>query len=144
VAELVLKTMLSEAGIAVIYNAVLINVTATTSNSGGGGNDGELSAITSLAFEVARPLQSTTTSVWSQNSSSSSSSRNGDNTRSNAALESSLVHDLVHVRAKYYIDATYMGDLLAAAGAPFHVGRESRRQCVRVPGRLWLGAICLT
>ena len=34
----------------------------------------------------------------------------------------------VEVSAKVYIDAGYEGDLMAAAGEPFHVGRESRAQ----------------
>lgn len=32
------------------------------------------------------------------------------------------------VLAKVYADGTYLGDLLAATGAPFRVGRESRRE----------------
>lgn len=30
------------------------------------------------------------------------------------------------ISARYYIDATYEGDLLAAAGVPYHVGREGK------------------
>lgn len=35
---------------------------------------------------------------------------------------------MVTIRGRYFIDATYEGDLMAAAGVPFHVGREARSQ----------------
>lgn len=47
-------------------------------------------------------------------------------------IESALFGDRaggpdVTVRAKVFVDATYEGDLAAAAGAPYRLGRESRR-----------------
>ena len=41
-------------------------------------------------------------------------------------LESPASGDTITVGGDFFIDASYTGDLLAEAGAPFSTGRESR------------------
>ncbi len=36
--------------------------------------------------------------------------------------------EAVDIRSRYFVDASYEGDLMAAAGVPFHVGREAKSQ----------------
>lgn len=52
-----------------------------------------------------------------------------------AAIESIAMTNGESYRAKVFIDATYEGDLLAAAGVDYHVGRESNAQY----GEKWNG-----
>ncbi len=43
-------------------------------------------------------------------------------------LRNLVMNQTVEVQAKVFIDATYEGDLMAAAGCPYRVGRESRSE----------------
>jgi len=67
---------------------------------------------------------------WALEGVASSSEAEGDAAGPMKAVEMALFTDLKGERhsvpARYFIDATYEGDLLAAAGVPYRVGREGK------------------
>ena len=71
--------------------------------------------------------------------------RKGGVTMKDGAIQTIALESGLKVEGKYFIDATYEGDLMASAGVDYIVGRESREKYgeslngVRLAGRLALG-----
>lgn len=99
VAEAAFIDMLQEAGVVVRCNQQLVSVAVTGEDSGG----------------VAR--------IWAINVTASAADRFRNN-----QTQSQQLNQTTQITASGFIDATYEGDLLAAAGVAYRVGRESRRE----------------
>jgi len=51
-----------------------------------------------------------------------------DDTVQSVTFKSSITHEKTEVRAKYFLDATELGDLLPMTGTEYNVGAESKKQ----------------
>lgn len=127
VAEKIFMQMLAEAGVHVLYGCQLIKV----------------STIDNRVPREREDLSSTNTNTNMTNTQEVSYEETELEGRGRRTITSICIQfqnsTEVELRAKHYIDATYMGDMMAAAGVEYVVGRESRSTfvllCFRcVPG----------